>query len=86
MVDAGIAEIMRVSVNDAECLLNGHICANVADALGVEAAQLQSFIDAGTATGSVAARLGTQMASAEDVGNRLTRKGRIGLVVGMLLR
>jgi len=85
MVDAGVAEVMRLTVTDAECLLNGHACASVAEALGVQAIHLQAFLDTGSATTELAERLGMQPEAVEDVGIRLTKKGRIGLIVGELL-
>jgi hypothetical protein len=85
MVDAGFAEIMRIDRADAESLLNGYACASVADALGLRAVQLQSFIATGSATVALAERLGMQVQAAEDFGIRLGKKGRIGLIVGMLL-
>lgn len=85
MVDAGIAEIMKLNRADAESLLNGYACASVADALALQTIQLQSFIDTGSATAAVAERLGMQVDGAENLGIRLGKKGRIGLVAGMLV-
>ncbi|HUB18791.1 MAG TPA: hypothetical protein VL990_09165 [Acidobacteriaceae bacterium] len=85
MVDAGVAAIMHVSVTDAECLVNGHVCGGVAEALGVQAVHVQAFLDTGSALPIFAERVGMTPAAAEDLGMRLGKKGRIGLILGMLL-
>lgn len=85
MVHTGVAEVMRLTELDAEHLLNGYASDSVAEALGVDAASLQSYLDTGTAPATFAGRLGMLPDSAEEIGIRLTKKGRIGLIVGILL-
>ncbi len=86
MVNADVAEKMRVARADAESLLaSGHASANVADALGVPVLCLQPYIDDGAVTVVVAERLGIEPDAAEDLAMRLGKKGRIGLIVALLM-
>jgi hypothetical protein len=85
MVDAGIAETMGLTAADAENLINGHALPSVADAFGVPLLHLQSYIDTGSVTQVFAERLGQQVDAAEDLGIRLGKRGRIGLIMGRLL-
>jgi hypothetical protein len=85
MVDTGIAQTMGVTATDAENLMSGHVCAGVADALAVPILHLQSYIESGSVTAVLAERLGMEVAAAEDLGMRLSKRGRIGLVFGLLV-
>lgn len=85
MVDAGIAEMMRLTAAETEDLINGHASASVADAFGAPEIHLQSYIDSGSVTQAFGDRLGMQAAAAEDLGARLGKRGRIGLILGLLL-
>ena len=85
MVDTGIAETMGLTVTDADDLVNGRASSSVADAFGVPIVHVQSYIDTGTTTAVFAERLGLQLAAAEDLGIRLGKRGRIGLIIGRLL-
>ncbi len=85
MVDAGIAETMGLTVTDADDLVNGRASASVADAFGVPIVHVQSYIDTGATTAVFAERLGLQLEAAEDLGIRLGKRGRIGLIIGRLL-
>ncbi len=85
MVIAGLARAMRVTAGDAQSLLNGHVAESVEQELGVVAFQIQLWIDTGTAGIDFAERLGMDTLVAEDLGMHLTKKGRIGLIFGMLI-
>jgi hypothetical protein len=85
MVDAGIARMMRVSTTDAECLLNGHACPSVAETLGAPAIHIQAYVDTGQAAVIFAEKLGVDPEAVEDLGMRLGKKGRIGLIIGMMM-
>jgi len=85
MMVAGIASIMHVTFADAQGLLNGFVGMSVANALGVDAHHIQSWIDTGVPAPIFADRLRMETETAEDIGMRLGKKGRIGIIVGMLL-
>jgi hypothetical protein len=46
---------------------------------------IESYINSGSAAAVLAERLGVNMLAAEDLGARLGREGRIGLIFGLLL-
>lgn len=85
MIDATVAEAMGIPHNEAEDLLNGLVSSGIAHAIGVPQEQLRAYIDTGSASNLLAERLGVPMDSAvEELGTRLSRKGRIGLIAGLL--
>ena len=85
MIDATVAEAMGIPHNEAEDLLNGLMSPGIAQAIGVPQDQLRAYVDTGSASSLMAERLGVPMESAmEDLGIRLGKKGRIGLVAGLL--
>ena len=85
MIDATVAEAMGIHHNEAEDLLNGLVSPGIAQAIGVPQEQVRAYVDTGSASSLMAERLGVQMESAvEDLGMRLSKKGRIGLIAGLL--
>jgi len=86
MIDAAVAEAMGIAHNEAEDLLNGVVSPGIAHAIGVPHEQVRAYVDTGSTSALMAERLGVSMeTAAEDMGIRLGKKGRIGLVAGLLL-
>lgn len=85
MIHAIVAESAGVVLGDLDSLLNGRVFASIADRLGISMADIESYINSGLAAAVLAERLGVNMLAAEDLGVRLGREGRIGLIFGLLL-
>lgn len=85
MIHAAIAETAGVTLGDLDSLLTGRVYASIADKLGIPMGYVESYISSGSAAAVLAERLGVNMLAAEDLGARLGREGRIGLIFGMLL-
>jgi hypothetical protein len=85
MIDPVVAEALGIERADAENLLNGFASPSVADALGVPLVNLQPYLDIGVVAVVFADRLGIPSEAVEDFMTRLTKKGRVGLLFGMLL-
>jgi hypothetical protein len=85
MIDAAVAEAMGIPHNEAEDLLNGLVSPAIAHAVGVPQEQVRAYIETGATSNLLAERLGVPMESAvEELGTRLSKKGRIGLIAGLL--
>jgi hypothetical protein len=85
MIHAVVAESAGVILGDLDSLLTGHVYASIADKLDIPMGYLESYINSGSAAAVLAERLGVNMLAAEDLGARLGREGRIGLIFGLLL-
>lgn len=85
MFETGLAATMKVTAPDAHSLLSGHVTMGVGEALGAQAVHIQAWIDEGSVAPIFADRLRLSPEELEDIGMRLTKKGRIGVIVGMLL-
>lgn len=85
MIDAAVAQAMGIPHNEAEDLLNGFVSPGIAQAVGVPHEQVRAYVDTGSVSSLLADRLGVPTESAvEDMGMRLSKKGRIGLIAGLL--
>jgi hypothetical protein len=80
-----VATRMGVGLYDVELLLEGNVPVGVANRLGVPMVALRDFIKLGVANASIAHRIGTSMAAAEDLAQSVGSEGRVGIVVGLLL-
>ena len=85
MIHADVAESAGVVLGDLDSLLNGRVYASIADKLGIPMGYIESYINSGSAAAVLAERFGVNMLAAEDLGARLGREGRIGLIFGLLL-
>ena len=85
MIHAAVAERAGVTLGDLDSLLTGRVYASIANKLGVPMGYLESYINSGSAAAVLAECLGVNMLAAEDLGARLGRGGRIGLIFGVLL-
>ena len=85
MIHAVVAESAGVTLGDLDSLLTGRVYASIADKLGIPMGYIESYIGSGSAAAVLAERLGVNMLAAEDLGARLGREGRIGLIFGLLL-
>ena len=85
MIHAVVADSAGVTLGDLDSLLTGRVYASIADKLGIPMGYVESYISSGSAAAVLAERLGVNMLAAEDLGARLGREGRIGLIFGLLL-
>lgn len=85
MIDAAVAETLGVDRADADNLLNGFASAGIADAVGISQLHIQPFLDNGIVVPVLADRLGIPAEAVEELSMRLTKKGRVGLLIGMLM-
>jgi hypothetical protein len=85
MIHAVVADSAGVTLGDLDSLLTGRVYASIADKLGIPMGYIESYISSGSAAAVLAERLGVNMLAAEDLGARLGREGRIGLIFGLLL-
>lgn len=85
MVHAAVAQRAGTTPADLDSLFAGRAYASVADKLNVPMAYIEDFINTGSAAAALAERLGFNMLAAEDLGARLDRQGRVGLIIGILI-
>ena len=79
-----IADAMGVPLHALEELLDGHSTEAIAARLRTGSALVQEFID-GKASSGVAAAVGAPPTFVQDLRERMSRDGAIGLLVGLCL-
>jgi len=79
-----IADAMGVPLHALEELLDGHATEAIASRLRTGSALVQEFIDGKTSSG-VAAAVGAPPTFVQDLRERMSRDGAIGLLVGLCL-
>jgi hypothetical protein len=85
MIDFSVAQRAAATPADLDSLFAGKAYASVANRLGVPMAYIEEYIKNGSAPADLAKRLGFSMAAAEQLGAKLSREGRIGLAIGLLI-
>lgn len=85
MIDFSVAKRAGVTPSDLDSLFDGKVYASVANRLGVPMAYIEDYINKNSASQNLAERLGFSMSAAEQLGERLSGSGRVGLVVGLLI-
>jgi hypothetical protein len=85
MMDFSVAKQAGITPSDLDSLFNGKAYASVANRLGISMAYIEDYINRNSASADLAACLGFSMSAAEQLGEKLSRSGRIGLIVGVLI-
>jgi hypothetical protein len=85
MIDFSVAKQAGITPSDLDSLFDGKAYASVANRLGVPMAYIEDYINKNSASADLATCLGFSMSATEQLGEKLSRSGRIGLIVGMLM-
>jgi hypothetical protein len=80
-----LAKRTGVTIADLESLVRGDAPVGIAERLGIPVLNLEEFLRQGYANAKMAHRLGTSMATAEELGRAVGPEGRIGIIIGLLL-
>jgi hypothetical protein len=85
MIDWSVAQRAGVTPADLNSVFSGKASASVANKLNVPMAYIEEYIDRGSASANFAQCLGVSVVAATELGVRLSKEGRIGLVIGLLI-
>jgi hypothetical protein len=85
MIHGSVSSRAGVTLSDLESLFNGRAYASVSKKMNVPMGHIENFINHGSASADLANCLGFDMLAVEDLGSRLGKEGRIGLVIGVLI-